>query len=221
MKERIYIILAAAFGGILSNIIDIAIRLQKQPPNLPVWTYWIGCFIWALCGAGVALVWGEKNLRKAFYLGIGLPALIQANLSNPMMHQTSDRAQLELFIRPAIAQQTTNPILGRVVSVIRNKDAPADQWYSVIFSSADGAREEKTPIQFERMPVPVPSYATKMVIQYQQYRSPVVPLPTQNNVSLIVEVVVTERKWSGFLQSIGRRDTPKYEVEVKVEKPRN
>jgi hypothetical protein len=50
---------------------------------------------------------------------------------------------------------------------MRNKEAPADQWYSVIFSSANGLREEKTPIQFERMPIPVPSYATKMVIEYQ------------------------------------------------------
>jgi hypothetical protein len=213
MRGRIYVICAAAFGGVLSNIVDLATRLQQQPPSLPSWTYWIGFFLWAACGAGVAAVWGERNLKRAFYLGIGLPAFIQLNVGlNPQKSNPAD-AYLKFLLPPALAQPSVPSVHGRELRVIRNENAPADG-YSVVFLSPDVSFEETHPINFQRMPIPIPSYATRMIVQYQRYRSRPISLPREDHVEFAVEIYVRENLWSGFLQAIGRRDAPRYNVIV-------
>ena len=192
MKGKIGLILAAAFGGVLSNIIDVATRLQQRPPDLPSGTYWIGFLIWAVCGAGVALVWGEKNLKKAFYLGIGLPALIQLNVGMTSGRPPNKEAFLRSFVSSAIAQPAVVTIQGRTIRLIRNKDAPADPGYSVIFLFQDANREEKYPINFNSMPIAVPIYATTIAVQYQGYKSPTIQLPNQHHASLTLEVFIRE-----------------------------
>jgi hypothetical protein len=74
-------IAAAAVGGVFPNLLKLAVSLcGNTPPNQPlnVRGYVVGLVIYAALGCTVAWIWNERIPQKAFYLGIGLPALIQA-----------------------------------------------------------------------------------------------------------------------------------------------
>ncbi|NIV72361.1 MAG: hypothetical protein GWN16_09565, partial [Calditrichae bacterium] len=69
--------LSAAIGGISPNILRLAVSLMQENAELPEASYLLGLAIFAVMGAVVALIWKETDLKRAFYLGIGLPAFIQ------------------------------------------------------------------------------------------------------------------------------------------------
>ncbi len=78
MKHQVF--LSAALGGVAPSLLKIALCLnggsRPDPPLTP--GYVVGLLLFAALGGTVALVWGERNLRKAFYLGVGLPSLVVA-----------------------------------------------------------------------------------------------------------------------------------------------
>jgi len=75
-------IIVGALGGITPNLVTLAGQLTAKNAELPNATYLIGLLIFAGLGAAVAYIWQERNLKKAFYIGIGLPSLIQLNIAN-------------------------------------------------------------------------------------------------------------------------------------------
>lgn len=82
MSPKAAIALTAGFGGISPNLLRIAIDLtgKKDIAYLDL-GYVIGLLLFALMGAGVALIWGETDFKRAYYLGIGLPSLMQMALA--------------------------------------------------------------------------------------------------------------------------------------------
>lgn len=74
-------IVAAALGGIAPHLMNLAILLTSGR-ELPGYTYYLGSLIFLLMGGAVCLIWRETNLIRAFYLGLGLPALIQVGISD-------------------------------------------------------------------------------------------------------------------------------------------
>ncbi len=77
MSLKMRIGLAAAFGGMSQNLLMIAVDLTKEKAEMPEITFVIGLAIFGLMSAGLALVWDENDLKKAFYLGLSLPSIIQ------------------------------------------------------------------------------------------------------------------------------------------------
>ncbi len=86
MRTTTKISLAAGFGGISPNIFFIGAICLAGPVDIPgstrILTYMLGLLLFSGMGAGVAFIWGEKDLKRAFYLGLGLPAFMQLNLMN-------------------------------------------------------------------------------------------------------------------------------------------
>ena len=74
-------IVAAAVGGIAPNLMNLAILLTHDG-ELPGYTYYLGSLIFLLMGGAVCLIWRETNLIRAFYLGLGLPSIIQIGMSD-------------------------------------------------------------------------------------------------------------------------------------------
>lgn len=114
--------LTAGFGGISPNLLQIAIDLTgKKEVGYVNTGYLIGLLLLAVLGAGVALIWGEKDLKRAYYLGLGLPSLIQVAIASatqkpvpppaPTTAQTvqvgalpENFASFSLFATPAFAE---------------------------------------------------------------------------------------------------------------------
>lgn len=78
MNAKVAIALIAGFGGISPNLLRIAIALTDEKKEVYVGLgYIIGLLLFAVMGAGVALIWGETDSKRAYYLGLGLPSLLQ------------------------------------------------------------------------------------------------------------------------------------------------
>lgn len=76
MPSSLVIALAAGTGGIAPSLVHLAQGFIKQDPSVPGLFYFVGVGIFFALGAIVAFVFAETNARKAFFLGIGLPALV-------------------------------------------------------------------------------------------------------------------------------------------------
>lgn len=112
---------AAAFGGVFPGLLRIALDLQnnKESPVTP--GPYVALVLFGVMGAAVALIWGEKKVQKAFYLGMGLPSLVQAMTGQLTEAKTGvppvrvpgaavaappgDGAAFSLFAAPAFAQE--------------------------------------------------------------------------------------------------------------------
>ena len=80
--KNIKIILAAAFGGASPTLLQAAMSLIGPQARLPHFTFWLGVVLFALLGGIAGWVAGEKNITKAFFLGISVPAFIQTGIAN-------------------------------------------------------------------------------------------------------------------------------------------
>lgn len=222
MKKTIVIILVAAIGGVFSNLIDVARRLQSETGEMPSMTYWLGCLIWAVLGVFVAMIWGEKNLQKVFYIGLGLPSLLQVNIGNfsgapgPDLHAALS-SPVQILAPSAYAQPGDLNIPGRTITFVKTGTSPDKGGYRVIFYACDGTEQTIQAIAFGNEPVPVPNRAANLAVEYRGARSgEKIALTQQPDVSMRIEVDVATRGWSGFLQSIGVRSAAKYKVAIKL-----
>lgn len=104
MNAKAAIALTAGFGGVSPNLLRIAIDLTGRKEDVYVDTgYLIGLVLFAIMGGGVALVWGETDLKRAYYLGLGLPSLMQ------MAFATATQRQVAPTAIPAQAVQVGAP----------------------------------------------------------------------------------------------------------------
>lgn len=100
-------ILASAFGGTCSSLITLASSLVSGG-SLPELSYILGILIFGFLGASICLIFREEDPKKAFFLGIGVPALIQASVSsasspiNPEPYFNIGSS----IISPALAEET-------------------------------------------------------------------------------------------------------------------
>ena len=222
MKALIGIIVVAAIGGVFSNMVDIARRLQLDSANLPSSTYFIGCVIWAVLGVAVALIWGEKNLRRVFYLGVGLPSLLQLNIGNlsqaPSPDQNSSATSyIGAVIPAAYAKPPDLDIQGRTITFTRTERSPSSEGYRVIFYSSAEKSRAVISIDFKNQIVPVPDDAASLTVEFQGSQSGErIALPGQPNAAMKVQIDIQKKGWSGFLQSIGVRSASPYAVHVRA-----
>lgn len=117
MTNKTKIALSAALGGIAPNLAVLSMRLlgdvAPEYPSLPrAAAYGLGLLIMAGMGAGVATLWGETSFKKAFYLGFGLPAMLQLNIAN----LDSIRKAREAFEKPPSAVSQPAPGQSRLDS---------------------------------------------------------------------------------------------------------
>lgn len=219
MKIKMAVLLSAAFGGISPNLFRLAVNLTQPNAELPQPTYFLGLLIFALMGAGVAYIWEETNLKKAFYLGLGLPAFIQLSageISGTEMtayfHRemppvaTAAPAQQDMAapfqIMPAAFWQDSTAV--RTITITLDKYIPT---YTIVFASQENVMEKTVhsrPRKLSRT-FQVPEFATHFKIKIQNSSSDLQPLPRAAS-SLRYRVSVKESIWKGFLEAIGFKD---------------
>jgi hypothetical protein len=86
---RPFTLIAAALGGISPYLVTLAKSLVAATPHTNIHftdlinpEYFVGLILIALIGGVVALFFQETDLRKAFVLGIGAPALISSTFNS-------------------------------------------------------------------------------------------------------------------------------------------
>ena len=218
MSNKSIVLLSAAFGGISPNLFRLAVSLTEGDAELPQLSYFLGLLIFALMGAGVAYIWEETNLKKAFYLGLGLPAFIQ--MSTGEISSTEVAASFMQQPAPVSSGQLTENQTAYPIRII-----PASMWqdstrtltitlekyipkYTIIFSSDEDILEKivRTRPKELSKSFPIPSFATRFQIKVSSSVSEPQPIAPEPGAILKYRVTVEESMWKGFLQALGFRD---------------
>jgi hypothetical protein len=106
---KVAIALTAGFGGISPNLLQIAIDLTgKKEVGYVNMGYFIGLLLLAIMGAGIALIWGEKDLKRAYYLGLGLPSLIQVALANATQKQVPPTTPTAQAVQVGVSENSSS-----------------------------------------------------------------------------------------------------------------
>jgi len=208
MKGWIIIAMAAGFGGIAPNVFRLATDLQAGMP-LPDLSYTVGVIMFFIMGAGVALAFGEDNAKKAFFLGLSLPAMFQSGASD-----VSAQAVAKLFSGSVVYAAEEAPEKRVIITY-----APESPDFSFIFYGEKRGREErlllddiKTSRRDRSSYLEVPSWATSFKV--------VILDSKQESVSYSIfkkkewKVDITEKSFRGFKQSIGIKDPERWEITV-------
>lgn len=149
--------LSAGFGGVATNIFDVAAQLVGPTPGLPGLLYCLGCVLFFAMGAFVGVVFMETDTRKAFFLGVSLPALITAAQVNSNQIDTTSGADVPtpnsilglsttLFAQSGAgqasddrAEQETDSSVGLRLTFVVGADRQYDGFqYTVFFYDHDG-----------------------------------------------------------------------------------
>lgn len=133
MKGWMLIGIAGGFGGTAPNIFRVGSQLTAGAP-LPDISYVIGVLVFFIMGAGVALSFQETDAKKAFFLGLSLPAMFQSSVADV---STATQAAALLITPTVYAAEVEEP--PRYVKVSINDDAPE---FTLIFVGEKRGRSE-------------------------------------------------------------------------------
>jgi hypothetical protein len=217
-------IFAGAVGGMVPNLLRLAINLTSDPPK-PIshdpLGYVIGILLLGCLGALVAWIWQEIDMKKALYLGVGLPSLIQ--MAGLQSHQattqsasTAMQASAFLFISSAYAQPVpegeVTKVSGRKIAFVGDNTTPK---YSVAFFQKDGqvfSTRLITKPGFEV--VDVPSTATSFAIQAGSSKSETFPLPQKPGALKQASIQIIPQKSGGIVQALGFGESNEFDIKV-------
>ena len=229
---------AAAVGGVAPNLLALAMYLtSRQEQRLPInwWGYTAGLLLLAGLGCLVALIWKERVPKRAFYLGMGLPAMLQIAVANPLTNtgaasttptsNAATRAAISLLSSSAFAQdlppsnnaammeammKAATPGTLKTVKIVY-KNVPSDA--ILLFSGINGQKISEARPQWSvsssgQVIVPVPIGATKLeVVSAFSRNSPDEKLRMDSTHGTIQPLRLEARAdfMSGLLRAFGRR----------------
>jgi hypothetical protein len=213
------VILVGAFGGMAPCLLRIGTKLMSgwAPDVTYALTYTVGLVIFGLIGAGVAAVWGETDLKKVAYLGIGLPSLLQLTAGDISSKVAVDLASG--VVAPAYAQAAPAPAVRRTLTLRPSQMALQNQRVVVAFVDSAGRRSNEIALPQNAKPTTflVPATATNVVLSSPECdaRATTFDLPASGASRLDVELA--RNPWAGFLAALGFRDVRPVFVVAKPE----
>lgn len=227
---------AAAAGGASPVLLYLAVSMTRPNAEWPTFTFIFGVALYAVLGGLVGWVSAEADLRKAFFLGIGLPALIntgvngateKAPTSNPPRVQarnwsliTSAHAAELVFIRTNAPSSRTNgvasaaPFTGTnwIVSILPAKKL-GDVWFSA--KDAQGKVIQRWMIDSgEKKTVEVPINTTQVAFSGDNFESKTQAFLPMTRQTSVIELEAERDIWSGFKKALGVRNAKEYGLGV-------
>ena len=96
VPKGLIVFAVGAFGGIAPTLLRIGVDLSQQNKSVSEInsSVLVGMAIFAMLGGAVAAIWNEVDLKKVFYLGLGLPSLITVVTTTATMPQRSAEAEV-------------------------------------------------------------------------------------------------------------------------------
>ena len=176
--------------------------------------------IFAVLGALVAWAFQEKNLRKALFLGIGLPSLFQAASlqsvapsTTPPSRAPGTQASISL-VSSAYAQPPSPPSPSAATRTL-NLSASRNIAYTVAFYGTNNSLISSAPVTNSGS-VPIPKDAAMFAIQVGGSTSTSYELPKTSAPMTNADVKINEKPTAGFFQGLGLAKAPQYAISVRV-----
>ena len=213
MNPKFGIGLSAAFGGIAPNLFRVATELTGGK-GLPEWSYVIGVLMFASIGAATALAFGENDSKKAFFLGLGLPALFQSAA------QDVSTAAARLQLTPVVYAWEEPE---RIVTISWQGDVDPET-FSLIYGGEKTRRRVKDdfvdPEHFSRGRAPRWMRSVQVVIGDAKTgpRSDWVDVP-RGRMPVHLILTVDHRPLTGLQKAVGIRGVQDYSVELEIDEP--
>lgn len=226
MKEKLPILFAAAFGGISPNLLRLAVNLMGENPVLPELTYVVGLAIFALMGSIVAWIWEETDFKKAFYLGIGLPAVIQMGAGEISKNSTAYLDQMNTTYHASLAVEE-RPFFSIRAAGYFQEQQPRQLTLSlekywprcqVVFSAGDSTVSQDVVFPPRKMSrsLAIPDFATEFHIEWRRNKSVKMTIPAESEQSDVHYLINTRKPiWSGLMVAIGLRTSDELEISLK------
>lgn len=210
------VLLSGAFGGIAPNLLFLGMSLT-QGRGLPEASFLVGLMLFGAMGAIVTRIWGETELKRAFYLGLGLPALVQVGgntIAGADMSASLAGAKFAL-ISSAYAQE--NPIAGRTLTITTDGDASKNDYIVEFKSEQPGTVTTKKLSVPTSSPINVPPDAYTITIKKGNSVSNELKLSTTPNSSMSIKASLKKNTWSGLKQAFGVKNVAKYDLKIGVQ----
>ena len=225
-EQHLSVLVAGGLGGVFTSVYDKAGWLVAG--ETPMWTIgqWLGLLVFFGMGAGVVWLFEEPNRKKAFLLGLGLPAFLtvaqtSAGPGSPSV-ATALLPQIEAF-PTAHAQEPTGeepgepdsargqPPSPRTLTITPMDGEPCPEGLLRFYEETRGLGEVSLGGCEE--PVEVPAGATHMEI--------VIPQANPNRFELVdgdgveYELRAVYSFWNDLRSGLGARNLRAYDVELK------
>ncbi|MGP0074436.1 MAG: hypothetical protein ACLPWF_21180 [Bryobacteraceae bacterium] len=196
------IIAAGALGGISPTLIRLAIDFVNGNSSIGQLNASIilGIGLFAFLGACVAAVWGETDLKKVFYVGLGLPSLVTVIAS----HGSAPAPSAASLFFPSAVFAADDAVAGRSLKVQLPADLAGTQ-PRVVFSTEAG---DQTVAMSNGGVVAVPPSATSVRIQSSVGSSNQVPLPRTAGGQMTLQTTAEKSAWYGFKYAVGLHSQP-------------
>ena len=167
-------------------------------------------------GAAVGFFFQETDLKKAFVLGIGVPALITSAATGKRLGEKDTAFVLPNFITSAYAQNpavpaapTGSPVFGRILNVNLASPVPINVQFL-----DDRENPVLTAILEQSGQIPVPGLAQKVRFVVRDALSAAYPLPSGPGESKTLNVNVTGDRRFGFQQAWGAPPDVTFRISV-------
>lgn len=235
-RNKIFVALAGGTGGASPALLRWANALVKTPeaPLEVGLSFIVAILIFFVMGAVIVLVFAEDNLRKAFFLGVGLPALLniqigeQLNSEHAKLLYNADSLAGAFFTSSAFAQDAKStkhwsdgaPTTSGVWIPGRRLEILDDQKKRVSVEFVDETLRTIAIVSHSTKPraewIHVPENATSLRFKRHGKDSELYKLIAKPGVVNQYEVNTTERKKLTFWSAFG--GSPRWEVDFNAKR---
>lgn len=229
-----------AFGGVAPILLQLAIDLTQGRRRIEAIgiSILIGMAIYAVLGGGLSLIWKETDLKKVFYIGLGLPSLLtiaSANISAPQQPTTPIRppksAPTAITSEPSGTQERSPIIFAPASWSVFAQSSVADRKLIVNFDLVSVPKEvTQSPfylifqpsgtyanVEYGTAIVSVPPTATSFRIEGSVGSSDSIDLPNSSGSTTRVRFGAEKRSWYGLLYSLGIKEAPYQFIKRSIE----
>lgn len=233
-----------AFGGIAPILLQLAIDLTQGRKRVEAigLSILIGMAIYAVLGGGLSLIWKETDLKKVFYIGLGLPSLLtiaSANITAPQQPSNPVSSPAISVPQQAPRQSSGSPSAevhahetsGEMTWRVYAQTNVPDRQLIVDFVSQSVPKEvtqaplyiifeptgTNAPVQYGQALVDVPQTATSFRVEGTMASSDSIDLPKTAGSTTRVRFKAENRSWYGLLYSLGARVPPYQLIKSSIE----
>jgi hypothetical protein len=213
MPAHLGIALAAGVGGVAPSLIHLAQGFIRPMPDVPGPFYFVGVAIFFALGALVAFVFAETNARKAFFLGIGLPALVATAQT-----QGVAKSVVAALVPSAHAQarvpviRTPRPLTPSLTFKPRTDCKGCELWFANSSGKIISKQILASPLTTQK--ISLPKEATTFGIADPKSNFKLLRVPEESSTPIIVEF---DRKYSplkDLRRGLGDYDLKAYDPNV-------
>lgn len=213
MRTPFVVALAAGTGGIAPNLVHLAQGFINHNPNVPGPLYFVGVAIFFALGALVAFFFAETNAKKAFFLGIGLPALIATAQTTG-----APKKIVAAVISTAYAQAPVSPTA--TTTAVRFKSATECRQCELWFADHEGRIISKQILQPAGgvQAFDVPRGAAAVGVADPKSNFELFQIPKQSDTPPTITFDRKYSPWKDLRRGLGDYDIRSYDPELKLAK---